>query len=286
MPLTDACVTLHTMIDKLALNTIRDTAAAIARSAGALLRDAYDQPRQIDYKGTVDLVTQADRAAEETILTALRREFPQHAILAEESGQIVPLTPSQDGAGLVWLIDPLDGTTNFAHAFPVFAVSIALRDAAGPLVGIIYDPLRDECFSAVRGQGAALNGEPIRVSSVDQLQRSLLATGFPYDRHTAEDNNTAALGVFLRRAQGIRRAGAAAIDLAYVACGRLDGYWEMRLHPWDLAAGVLIVREAGGRITGYRAAAPEEEILSGAQVVASNGLIHEEMLAALATLYG
>ncbi len=274
------------MIDKPTLTAIRDTAAEIARSAGALLRDAYDRPRQIDYKGTVDLVTQADRAAEEIILTALRREFPHHAILAEESGQIIPLTPSQDGAGLVWLIDPLDGTTNFAHAFPVFAVSIALRDAIGPLVGIVYDPLRDECFSAIREQGATVNGKPIRVSTINQLQRSLLATGFPYDRHTAEDNNTAALGVFLRRAQGIRRAGAAAIDLAYVACGRLDGYWEMRLHPWDVAAGVLLVREAGGRVTGYRAAAQEEDIFGGAQVVASNGLIHEEMLAVLATIYG
>lgn len=258
---------------------ILKTAESIARSAGSSLREAYSQPRQIEYKGAVNLVTQADRASEHLIVSALREAFPAHAIVAEEG--------SENGgkSGLTWLVDPLDGTTNFAHGFPVFAVSMALRDADHILAGIVYDPMRDECFAAAKGHGATLNGAPLHVSSIPGMGQCLLATGFPYDRQTAEDNNLAALGVFIRRCQGIRRAGAAALDMAYVACGRLDGYWEMRVQPWDVGAGVLIVREAGGKVTSYWGQEQDDALLVGGKIVASNGLIHGEMLTTLEQIY-
>jgi myo-inositol-1(or 4)-monophosphatase len=261
-------------------NTLLKAAAVIARSAGELLKEAYYQPREIDTKSsTIDLVTQADRASEAMILSALKERFPDHNILAEES------SPTTAGAGLTWIIDPLDGTTNFAHGFPVFAVSIALWDEQGPLLGVVYDPLREECFAAIRGQGATLNDEPIHVSGVKNLNEALLATGFPYDRHTAEDNNVASFGAFIRKAQGVRRAGSAALDQCYVACGRLDGFWEMRLHAWDVAAGILIVREAGGKVTDYQGNEKSEPLQRGEQIVASNGLIHSNMLETLRDVY-
>ena len=253
------------------------TAESIARAAGELLRDAYQKPCSVEFKGEVDLVTSADHASERLIVAALRSTFPDHAIIAEEGGSVGVESE------FVWLVDPLDGTTNFAHTFPVFAVSIALRGPDGLLVGVVYDPLRDECFAAAKNRGAALNGLPIHVSPCSTLDQALLATGFPYDRRTAEDNNVRAFGVFLRRCQGIRRAGAAALDLAYVACGRLDGYWEMRLKPWDVSAGALIVREAGGSVTDY--AGIEHKEFDGHDIIASNGLIHHEMLASLTELY-
>lgn len=262
------------------LTHILKSAESIARSAGGLLKAAYHQPRQITHKGAVNLVTQADQDAEAFIVRRLSEQFPDHAILAEEGGR------REGNAGLTWLIDPLDGTTNFAHAFPVFAVSIALHDHTGPLVGVVYDPLRDECFTAASGQGAWLNGQPIHVSAAAGLREALLATGFPYNRHTAEDNNTAAFSKFIRLAQGVRRAGAAALDLCYVACGRLDGYWEMLLYPWDVAAGILIVREAGGQVTSYRGSPDDPDLLEGKHLIASNGLIHQEMFAILQTIYG
>jgi myo-inositol-1(or 4)-monophosphatase len=263
------------------LIAMRRIVEGIARAAGDGLRDAYHRPREIAYKGEIDLVTQADRDAEAAIIAALRERFPAHAILAEESA-----TSGLEGDGPTWVIDPLDGTTNFAHGFPVFAVSIGLVDCGEPLVGVVYDPLRDELFAAARGQGAALNGAPIRVSPVGELRRALLATGFPYDRHVAEDDNTESFSRFIRRAQGVRRAGAAALDLAYVACGRLDGFWELRLHPWDVGAGILLVREAGGLVTDY-AGRPDSGLpMQGAQVVASNGRIHGEMIGVLRELYG
>lgn len=251
----------------------------IARRAGELLRAQYSQPRQIEYKGAVNLVTQADHAAEELIISSLAEEFPDHAVVAEEGREITA------DSGLTWLVDPLDGTTNFAHGFPVFAVSLALRDPEGILLGVVYDPLRDECFTAARGQGAHLNEAPIHVSATPELGQALLATGFPYDRQTAEDNNVAAFGVFLRRSQGIRRAGAAALDLAYTACGRLDGFWEMRLKPWDMGAGLLMVREAGGRVSTYDGDDRDDTIMQTARIVASNGLIHAGMLSTLHEIY-
>lgn len=252
-------------------------AQEIARQAGESLREAYYQPRHISYKGSIDLVTQADEEAERLIVTALRESFPEHAILAEEGGE----TGDGDGSGHIWVVDPLDGTTNFAHGFPVFAVSMALRGPDGqPLLGVVVDPLSGECFAASRGGGATLNGAPIHVTGEQELNRALLATGFPYDRHTAPDNNTAAFARFIRRAQGVRRAGAAALDLAYVACGRLDAFWEQSLHPWDVAAGILLVREAGGVVTNY--VGGEEGLSEGTNVVASNGHLHEAMMAVLA----
>src|SRR5690606_6755564 len=183
-----------------------------------------------------------------------------------------------------WLIDPLDGTNSFAHGIPIFCVSIGLRGPDGPVLGVIYDPLRDECFSALRGQGAWLNDRPCRVSSVPRLGEAMLATGFPYERRTIIDNNSAAAAMFLRRAQGLRRLGSAALDMAYVACGRFDGLWEWGVKPWDIGAGLLLVKEAGGRLTNY-AGRPVDDLRQNRQnVVASNGLIHDEMLAVLAQI--
>ncbi|MGF1506670.1 MAG: inositol monophosphatase family protein [Anaerolineae bacterium] len=256
---------------------IREQAQRIAREAGALLLEEYDKPRQINHKGRVDLVTQADGASEQLIVERLQAAFPDHRIVAEEEGEVA-------GGDLTWYVDPLDGTTNFAHGFPVFAVSMALVQAGEPVVGVIYDPMRDELFAAERGGGAYLNGKAIFVTGAATLEDALIATGFPYDHLTAEDNNTRALSVFLRRVQGLRRAGAAALDMAYVAAGRLDGYWEMRVKPWDVAAGVVLVREAGGMVSTYegrRTSLFEGEM----RIAASNGRIHEEMLDVLKEVY-
>lgn len=265
------------MLDRMISNlpSFLETAQSIAREAGDLLREAYRHPRNVRYKGKVDLVTEADERAEALIVGRLGEAFPDHAILAEEGGQSTP------DADYLWLVDPLDGTTNFAHSFPVFAVSMALRDPEGLLLGVIFDPLRDELFSAMRGGGATLNGQAMRVTNEDDLNRALLATGFAYDRHTAEDNNSVAFARFLRRAQGLRRAGAAALDMAYVACGRVDGFWEMKVQPWDVAAGALMVHEAGGVVTDY-AGKPRDDLARGAQVLATNPALLPEMLAILA----
>jgi len=247
------------------------TAVEIAREAGALIRDHFGRVQRVTFKGAVDPVTEADTGAEAIILGRLRDAFPTHRILAEESGG-----DEWRAAGPpIWLVDPLDGTNNFAHGFPHIAVSLALVEGREPLVGVVYDPLRDETFAAVAGGGAWLNDEPVHVSGVGRLADAFLATGFPYDRRTAPDNNVARLDHFLRRSQGVRRAGTASLDLAYVACGRFDGFWEIRLKPWDVAAGVLLVREAGGRATDF---AGSPDCLSGAEIVASNGHIHGEML--------
>jgi myo-inositol-1(or 4)-monophosphatase len=224
-------------------------------------------------------VTQADRNSEKLIVAALREAFPDHTIVAEEGGGV------QRGDHFTWFVDPLDGTTNFAHGFPMFAVSMALQDSQGLAVGVVYDPLRDECFTATRGHGAALNGKAIHVSDCPDLDHALLATGFPYDRRTVEDNNVRAFGTFLRRCQGIRRAGAAALDTAYVACGRLDGFWEMRLKAWDVAAGIVILREAGGRVTDYHNSEEQVDGVENWNVVATNGLFHSEMIATLDEIY-
>lgn len=258
-------------------------AEEIARSAGALLRDAYYQPVSITHKSKTDLVTQADHESEALILSAIKARYPHHGILAEESGSI--LIDHPEASDFAWIIDPLDGTTNFAHKFPVFSVSIAVKDATDLLIGVIYDPLRDECFSAIRGGGAFLNGEPIHVSVTGTLDSSLLATGFPYTSHTAADNNTQAFSVFARKAQGIRRAGSAALDMAYVACGRFDGYWELIVQPWDVAAGIVIVREAGGHVTDYTGDTDTFGVMDARRIVTTNGLLHEAMLNTLHEIY-
>jgi myo-inositol-1(or 4)-monophosphatase len=212
-------------------------------------------------------------------LERLEAHFPDHGILAEEGGG----AENGRNSPYLWHIDPLDGTNNFAHGFPVFCVSIALYESGRPLIGVIYDPVREECFSAVSGQGAYLTSAgkvtKLQVSSTENLLNSLLATGFPYDRHTSPQNNVAQLSAFLNEAQGVRRPGAAALDLAYVAAGRLDGYWEFKLSTWDVAAGILLVQEAGGCVTDVNGRPPE--MAGKLALVASNGLIQEEMLAVL-----
>lgn len=252
---------------------ILEQATAIAHEAGDII--ARDFPggalEQVDFKGAVNPVTQTDTAAEDVIRDRVREWFPDHRILAEERGG----DEWRSEGPPIWLIDPLDGTNNFAHGFPHVGVSLALVEGQQPVVGLVYDPLREETFVAVAGGGATLDGESIQVTDVEKLAGAFLATGFPYDRRTAPDNNVERLGHFLRRTQGIRRAGAAVLDLAYVACGRFDGFWEIRLHPWDVAAGILLVREAGGLVTDFSGG---PDCLSGDRIVASNGRIHDQML--------
>lgn len=259
---------------------IKEIAISIAREAGALLRTGYGQTKSIEAKSSViDLVTQYDTEAEALIAKRLNEAFANDAILGEEGHE----STSANGNDRIWLVDPLDGTINFAHGFPAFAVSLALYEADRALVGVVYDPLRDECFHAAAGEGAFLragNGEeqPLRVSNSEALVGSLLATGFPYDRHDSMHDNLAQFGAFLKRAQGIRRAGAAALDVAYVAAGRLDGFWEYKLGSWDIAAAVLLVREAGGRTSGMDGAPFQLLPWQHNRLVASNGRIHDEMI--------
>lgn len=266
------------------LNNALKIAVASAEEAGALLRKGIREQKSITHKSSaIDLMTQYDETAESLILEQLQSHFPNHIYLAEESG-ISDLSDNGRQSPYTWYIDPLDGTNNFAHGFPVFCVSLALYQENRPLVAVIYDPLREECFSAVTGQGAFLTTpdgtERLKASSVRTLLGSLLATGFPYDRHHAELDNVTQLAAFLKQAQGIRRPGSAALDLAYVAAGRLDGYWEYKLNSWDVAAGMLLVAEAGGKVTGVDGRPPS--LAGKVALVASNGLIHEAMLSVLA----
>ncbi len=252
---------------------ILKSVVSIAHEAGGIIarrfpRSALDH---VGFKGAVNPVTETDTGVEGLIRSRLEDWFPDHRILAEESGG----DEWREEGPPIWLIDPLDGTNNFAHGFPHIGVSLALVEEQQPVVGVIYDPLRDETFAATAGGGAFLNGEAIRVTDVEQLSASFLATGFPYDRRTAPDNNVERLDHFLRRSQGVRRAGAAVLDLCYVACGRFDGFWEIRLHPWDVAAGILIVREAGGEATNFGGG---RDCVSGREIIASNGRIHRQML--------
>jgi myo-inositol-1(or 4)-monophosphatase len=252
-------------------------AAEIAREAGALLREYFARGVETEYKGDVDLVTVADRSAEKLIRTRLGDAFPDHGIYGEEG------TRERLEGEYRWYVDPLDGTTNFAHGFPQFCVSLGLEhrgtgtkeDDDGALTAaVIYDPMRDELFTAERGRGAALNGKAIHVSRVSVLAESLLATGFPSRKRHASPN-IHFYQEFTLRSHGVRRAGSAALDLAYVACGRLEGFWEFNLNPWDTAAGILLIEEAGGRVTDF-AGAPVR--LRSDEVLASNGLIHDELV--------
>ena len=250
-------------------STTLSTVITIARGAGAILR-AAGSDREADFKlNETDLVTEYDRRSEAFIVSAIREAFPDHALRGEEGTRINP------GAEYEWLIDPLDGTTNFAHGLPIYSVVLALLHHSNPIVGVIYDPTRDELFTATKGGGAFLGDSPMRVSARQPLSRALLVTGFPYDIRTNPDNNIARFNHFAVRARAVRRLGSAALDLAYVSAGRLEGYWESWLNPWDVAAGVLMVREAGGRVTNY----DDQPIpVPNTGLVASNGLIHAEML--------
>lgn len=260
-----------------------DLAVAAALEAGALLRERFGQPHDVRFKGTVDLVTEADKGAEALIAGRIRAAFPDHRLIGEEGAR-----GATDPAGVAgaspygWLVDPLDGTTNYAHGFPHFAVSIALEQDGAPLVGVVYDPIRDELFVAARGQGATRNGQSLRVSTTAEPVRSLLATGFSY---TLAQRETQAViwRALLTQVQAIRQTGSAALNLCYIAAGRLDGYWERPLQPWDVAAGALIVTEAGGQISDF-AGGPFTSF--GAEVVASNGRLHPALLATIASAAG
>lgn len=267
------------MTDSLDYAAILDLAEGIARHAGAVLREHFERPRRFDSKSSpIDLVTDADRASEALIVEALRAAFPDHYIHGEEGGGYGP--PS-DQTPYHWYVDPLDGTTNFAHRFPVFSVSLALSGPdLHPILGVVYDPMSDELYKAVRGQGATLNGRRLRVSQVPDLAQALVITGFPYDAWTAEDNNAARVGHFLQRTQDVRRVGSAALDLCWVAAGRCDVYWEHGPKPWDVQAGILCVLEAGGKVTDYEGAL-SRTALSGQRILATNGLLHEQALAVL-----
>ncbi|MCP4632128.1 MAG: inositol monophosphatase [candidate division Zixibacteria bacterium] len=246
----------------------REIAVNAAQKAGRLLLEKQNLERKIAYKGEADLVTDADTTAEKLIVELIKDNLPEHSILAEEGSGV-----SSDSEYL-WIIDPLDGTTNYAHHFPFFCVSIALKYIDDILLGVVYNPVFDELFLAIKGEGAYLNDKEISVSGHKDLMECLLATGFPYDKARSERDNLKYFNIFLKRIQGIRRAGSAAMDLVYTACGRLDGYWELKLKPWDMAAGALIVREAGGKVTGFDG--EDLDIFKG-DIIASNGLIHNEM---------
>src|SRR5262245_18686411 len=249
-----------------------------ARGAGRLLREELGGPRRIGHKRSViDLVTEMDQRAETFIVERLRGAFPDHAVLAEESGATRGRSPYR------WLIDPLDGTTNYAHGVPLYAVSVALERAGVVELGVAYDPSRDECFVAERGHGATLNSEAIRVSPVDTLDHALLVTGFPYDIRTTKATNLPQHAALSVRAQAVRRLGSAVIDLCWVACGRLEGFWELALGPWDMAAGGLIVGEAGGRVTNVQGGPWR---LDGPGILASNGLVHNAVLSPLGAAQG
>lgn len=244
-----------------------------ARQAGAILHEKFGKKINISMKGQANLVTEADLASEKLIVEKIQSHYPKHSILAEESGHT-----SVDGhTNWRWIIDPLDGTTNFAHGYPCFAVTIALEHEGQIVVGVTYDPTRDELFAAERGKGASLNNKSIRVSDTSELGNALVTTGFPYNFRN-EGNFSRHLLDFMVKSRGVRRDGSAAIDLAYVACGRFDGFWEEGLNPWDVAAGYLLIEEAGGAVSYYDGS---KASIYKPPICASNGRIHSQMLAVL-----
>lgn len=253
----------------------RELAVAVeaAKEAGRVLMKRFGRPVRIVHKGEIDLVTEMDTASERVIFEALQAVYPDDGLLSEEAPAEHMESPRR------WIIDPLDGTTNYAHAFPVFAVSIALEVEGEVVVGVVEDPVRRETFTAMAGRGAFLNGEPIRVSEVSELSEAFLATGFPYDIHTSPLNNLEHFGNFAKRVLAVRRPGAAAVDLAYTACGRFDGFWELKLKPWDVAAAALLVKEAGGLLSDFSGGPLD---IYKPEITASNGLIHQAMLEVLA----
>jgi myo-inositol-1(or 4)-monophosphatase len=245
----------------------------LARQAGEILRLGYGQEHQVDYKGAIDLVTEVDHQSEELLLGEIQRSFPGHQIISEEAG----LLPGR--LGDQWYVDPLDGTVNYAHGIPFFSVSIAYAHAGIVTLGVVYDPMRDELFTAERGRGARLNGRSLRVSSVTELQRSLLVTGFPYDAWSTPRNNLEQFSRFAKLTQGVRRLGSAAQDLCYVAAGRCEGYWELSVKPWDIAAGGLVASEAGATVTSLDG--QPDYITPPCSVLAAPPVLHEKMKAIL-----
>jgi myo-inositol-1(or 4)-monophosphatase len=254
------------------VSDILQIAEVIARQAGAVLMEGYGNVRHIQQKGIIDLVTEFDKGSEAVIISSIQQKFPDHAILAEESGHNQTISEYQ------WVIDPLDGTTNFAHGIPIFSVSIGLWRNNSPIVAVVYDPFRNEMFSAELGRGATLNNHSIHVSSETDLGQAVISTGFPYDLRTNPQNNLAQFVQFQLRTQAVRHLGSAALDCSWTAMGRLDGYWEFGIKPWDIGAGALIVREAGGRVTSVDR---DEDFLSKDSILVSNNLLHEQMLRVL-----
>ncbi len=248
-----------------------DIATIAAQAGGKELQQYWGNLKTTDVqeKRPGDLVTEADKAAEKAILTVLQRHVPDHAILAEESGM-----QGDWEAEYLWAIDPLDGTTNYAHQYPCFAVSVGLLHQGIPIVGVVYNPIHNELYRAAIGLGATCNNIPIHVSKTECLAKSILVTGFAYDRRSTPDNNYAEFCWLTHKTQGVRRDGAASLDLAYVACGRIDGYWERGLSPWDIAAGIVILREAGGLVTGYDQSFFE---IRSDRILATNGVLHQEL---------
>ena len=254
-----------------------DFASELARAAGDILKHYASRDKHVEYKGHANLVTVADRESEELIIREICSRYPEHAILAEESGSL-------DRAGELasrgrWIIDPLDGTTNYAHQFPMYSVSIGFEQEGRLLCGAVYDPVRDEMFTASRGGGAFVNGRSIAVSDVSNLSEGLLLTGFPYEFREKVGRAMDLFRSFLIGSQAVRRAGSAALDLCYIAVGRCDGFWELDLQPWDTAAGTVIVEEAGGRLTDFKG---EPFQIDSKEIIASNNLIHEQMIRAVA----
>jgi len=248
---------------------IKRVALNAATEGGVILMNYFGKVKSIDYKGDINIVTEADQESERKIISIIQDTYPTHRIVAEETGDTGFSSPYK------WIIDPLDGTTNYAHGYPCFCVSIAIEYEGEIVCGIIYDPVREELFAAQKGKGSHLNGTPIKVSDEEKLNTSLLCTGFPYDVREDMDSNIHHFRNFLMNAQAVRRDGSAALDLCYTASGRFDGFWEQKLHPWDVAAGSLIVSEAGGKVTSY---CGETFSIYGTEIVASNGIIHNQML--------
>lgn len=254
------------------MKKFREVATEAALRAGELLLKNLHKVKKVDYKGAVNLVTDIDRKSEALIHKIIKSHFPQHSFLAEEEVR------EKTASDYLWTIDPLDGTTNYAHGFPVFCVNLSLLKRGEVVMGLTYNPVLEEMFYAEEGAGAFLNRLRIHVSKTAELNDSLLATGFPYDLRESKDNNLDYFSSFVLKAQAVRRAGSAALDLAYTACGRFDGFWEFKLGAWDVSAGCLLVKEAGGRVTNFKGG--EVDIFRG-EVLASNGKIHEQMISVI-----
>ena len=253
--------------------SLLETALHAARQAGKVLSYYARTGFRVENKSAIDLVTEADHAAEQCVIDVIQASYPDHSILAEERGRI-----GQSQSPYIWIIDPLDGTTNFAHGFPTYCVSIGLEYKEECVLGVVYDPTRDELFSATRGGGAWVNDQPLHVSQTAQLDQALLVTGFAYNIRETQNNNLDHFARFALQVQGLRHTGSAALDLCYVAAGRFDGFWEVKLSPWDMAAGVVILREAGGTVTNLRG---RSHSLYEYELVSSNGLIHDSMISVI-----
>lgn len=264
---------MATPTDQIDPDILLETAVRAGRAAGKLLLEYTRSGFRVRHKNPINLVTDADHAAEQLIIGHIRGQFPMHRFLAEEQGRL-----EQSPSPYLWIIDPLDGTTNFAHGYPVYCVSIGLEYQGRCILGVVFDPSRDELFTATEESGAQLNGQSISVSDTRILDASLLVTGFAYDIRETTRNNLDHFAKFALKAQGLRRTGSAALDLCYVAAGRFDGFWEVRLNPWDMAAGSVIVRQANGRLTDFSGA---DLSIYGQELVASNGHIHQAMLTVL-----